>query len=87
MFWIDIPAGLALLVLAVYLIDSLLEKIVDAFEKAAATRRQRRHFEAYDLYVELKNLNPSQRQEFLKTLPYRKRKQYEYALAVWGKYE
>ena len=38
MFWIDIPAGLALLVLAVYLIDSLLEKIVDAFVKAAANR-------------------------------------------------
>ena len=81
--YFEIPA----VVLIILLIDALLGKIVDAFEKAAATRRQRRHFEVYDLYVELKKLNPTQRQDFLKTLPYRKRKQYEYALSVWGKYE
>lgn len=81
--YFEIPA----VVLIILLIDALLGKIVDAFEKAAATRRQMRHFEVYDLYVELKKLNPTQRQDFLKTLPYRKRKQYEYALAVWGQYE
>ena len=81
--YFEIPVAL----LIIFLVDALLRKIVNVFENAAESRREKRKFEAYDLYAELREFSPSQRQEFLKSLPYLERKRYEYAISVWGKYE
>jgi hypothetical protein len=83
MFWIDIPGGLAVLIVVVFLIYTLIKMIVNKIKDAAATRECKRKFKVIPLYDQIKGLNHTERQEFLDSLSPRERKRYEYALSVW----
>ena len=75
----DLPIGVFIIIL----IYALIEKIVDKIEKTAAARKHNKKFEAFPLYYQLKELDPSERQKFLDGLSPSERKRYEYALSVW----
>ena len=65
MFWIDIPFGLALLVIVIYLINRLLDRIVDKVEAAHQLNKDRMGRKVYDIYRQVERLNPDERKSFL----------------------
>ncbi len=65
MFWIDIPFGLALLVIVIYLINRLLDRIVDKVEAAHQLNKDRMGRKVYDIYRQVESLTPDERKSFL----------------------
>lgn len=76
--YFEIPAA----VLIILLIDALLEKIVDKIEKHKYDRDFERIRKCAEVYQEIKSMKKEERDTVLRNRHIRK--QYKYAVKLWG---
>ena len=84
MFYLDIPGGLAILVVVVFLIYASIKKIVDIVKRSRLCAKDRKSQKVFDLYLQLQRLSPEERDDFLKNQPQRIKERYQYAISLWG---
>lgn len=82
MFWINIPAGLALLVILIYLINALINKIVDKIEEHRSFTKSEKVKNAAAVYDMIRAIPKDERGNALQDRIVRKR--YKYAVSLWG---
>lgn len=82
MFWIDIPAGLALLVVVIYLINALINKVVDKIEEHRSHAKSERVKNAAAVYDRIRAIPKDERGNALQDRIIRRR--YKYAVSLWG---
>lgn len=84
MFYLDIPGGLAILIVVVFLIYASIKKILDIVKRSRQWKKDRRSQKVFDLYLKLQRLSPEDRDNFLKNQPQRIKERYRYAVSLWG---
>ena len=84
MFWLDIPGGLAVLLVVIFLIYALNKKVVEWIKHLCQKVKDHQSQKVFDLYLQVQRLSPNDREEFLKNQSRRIQERYKYAVTLWG---